>query len=136
MTRFFLTISEAISLLLSAASAAIGGETFVMKMNACRIHDLADVLIQQLSTQPGEVKEVGIRPGEKLHEVLISSHEIPFTHQYSDKYYVILPANAASSLHDHYQHLPMLIMTQYASDHPLMTNDEILHMLQEGGFLN
>ena len=136
MTRFFLTLTEAICLLLSAAEVAIGGETFVMKMNACRIIDLAEVLIQQLSDYPRKVKDVGIRPGEKLHEVLISGYEIPLTYQYSDQYYVILPANAAPSLHRHYQHLPKLSLTQYASDDSLMTHGEILEMLQKGGFLS
>ncbi|MBA2938490.1 polysaccharide biosynthesis protein [Paenibacillus sp. CGMCC 1.16610] len=135
MTRFFLTLPEAIELLLSAAKAAVGGETFVMKMNACLILDLAEVLMEQLSDQPLSVKDVGIRPGEKLHEVLISSHEIPFTYQYNEKYFVILPANATPSLYDHYSHLPKTTFTQYASNDSLMTSQEILQMLLKGGFL-
>ncbi|MBD0381591.1 polysaccharide biosynthesis protein [Paenibacillus sedimenti] len=135
MTRFFLTLSEAIDLLLKAAQAAIGGETFVMKMNACRICDLAEVLIRQLSNQKRIVKEVGIRPGEKLHEVLISGHEIPFSYRYNEKYFVILPSNAAPALYNHYNHLPKSTLTQYASNDSLMTLDEIQDMLEKGGFL-
>ncbi|NOV04267.1 polysaccharide biosynthesis protein [Paenibacillus planticolens] len=135
MTRFFLTLPEAIGLLLSAAKAAVGGETFVMKMNACRILDLAQVMMKQLSDQPLPVRDVGIRPGEKLHEVLISTHEIPFTYQYDEKYFVILPANAASSLYNFYSHLPKSTFTQYASNDSLMTSEEILEMLLKGGFL-
>lgn len=135
MTRFFLTLPEAIELLLNAAKAAIGGETFVMKMNACLILDLAEVLMEQLSDQPLAVKDVGIRPGEKLHEVLISSHEIPYTYQYNEKYFVILPGNATPSLYEHYRHLPKSTFTQYASNDSLMTSEEILEMLLKGGFL-
>lgn len=70
MTRFFLTLPEAIELLLSAAKAAVGGETFVMKMNACLILDLAEVLMEQLSDQPLSVKDVGIRPGRSCMKCL------------------------------------------------------------------
>ncbi|MGG1551501.1 polysaccharide biosynthesis protein [Paenibacillus ferrarius] len=136
MTRFFLTLSEAIGLLLRAAKAAIGGETFVMKMNACGILDLAEVLMEQLSDRPFTVRDVGIRPGEKLHEVLISAHEVPFTYQYNETYYVILPANAAHTLTRHYSHLPKADFTQYASNDSLMTKSDILEMLQKGGFLS
>ncbi|WP_171253108.1 polysaccharide biosynthesis protein, partial [Acinetobacter baumannii] len=87
MTRFFLTVGDAIELLLQAAQAAIGGETFVMKMNACRIEDLAHVMITSLADLPLTVREVGIRPGEKLHEVLVSSYEAPHTYVYNDKYF-------------------------------------------------
>ncbi|MDD9269947.1 polysaccharide biosynthesis protein [Paenibacillus sp. GCM10023248] len=135
MTRFFLTLPEAIDLLLSAARAAIGGETFVMKMNACRITDITNVLIERLSTKRLAIREVGIRPGEKLHEVLISEHEAPYTFQYSDKYFVILPSNADPDLYNHYSHLPKTMITEYASNDLLMNADEIREMLEQGGFL-
>jgi UDP-N-acetylglucosamine 4,6-dehydratase/5-epimerase len=135
MTRFFLTLSEAIDLLLKAATAAIGGETFVMKMNACRITDVAEVLVHRLANQPLTVKEIGIRPGEKLHEVLVSEHEIPYTYQYNDQYYVILPSHSSPALHNQYEHLPKASFAQYASNDSLMTLKEINAMLEKGGFL-
>lgn len=135
MTRFFHTLSEAIDLTLSAARAAIGGETFVMKMNACRITDIIDLLIAQVSSNNLTVREVGIRPGEKLHEILISEHEIPYTYQYSDKYFVILPSNSDPALYDHYNHLPKTMIKQYASNDLLMNSAEVQEMLEKGGFL-
>ncbi|MNI42275.1 UDP-N-acetylglucosamine 4,6-dehydratase [compost metagenome] len=136
MTRFFLTLSEAIDLLLYAARVTIGGETFVMKMNACRIIDVANVLMTNLTDRPLAVKEVGIRPGEKVHEVLVSEHESPYTYQYNEQYYVILPSNASVTLTNQYKDLPKSTFVQYASNDTLMTPLEIENMLKQGGFLS
>lgn len=135
MTRFFLTLPEAIDLLLNAAKAAIGGETFVMKMNACRISDVANVMKARLSKKELKVKDVGIRPGEKLHEVLVSRHESPFTYRYNEQYFVILPSNASPELYSHYSHLPKTGIIEYASNDKLMNDSEIEAMLESGGFL-
>jgi UDP-N-acetylglucosamine 4,6-dehydratase/5-epimerase len=72
MTRFFLTLEEAILLLFKAADS-IGGETFVMNMPACYIRDVAEVLMDQYGQV--DVKEIGSKPGEKLDEMLISKHD-------------------------------------------------------------
>lgn len=135
MTRFFLTISEAIDLLLRAAIDAIGGETFVMKMKACRIVELAEVLSKQLSSKPVQMKEIGIRPGEKLHEVLVSSYESPYTYQYNHHYYIIIPAHATPELHRHYDQLQKATFKSYASNSELMSQKEIEEMLRQGGFI-
>lgn len=63
MTRFFLTRTEAIHLLLKAAEAAVGGETFVMKMKACKMTDLASVMLEQAGRPSFDYKVTGIRPG-------------------------------------------------------------------------
>jgi UDP-N-acetylglucosamine 4,6-dehydratase/5-epimerase len=73
MTRFFLTLEEAIGLLFKAAEDSIGGETFVMNMPACRILDVAKVLMDHYGKV--DLVEMGAKPGEKLDEMLISQHE-------------------------------------------------------------
>jgi UDP-N-acetylglucosamine 4,6-dehydratase len=136
MTRFFLTISEAISLLLKAAQESIGGETFVMKMKACRIIDLAKVLGKNLTNRSITFKEIGIRPGEKLHEVLVSSYESPHTYQYTEQYFVILPSYLSHEPYKKYSDLPRVKFEKYASSQTLMGQQEIEDMLREGGFLD
>jgi FlaA1/EpsC-like NDP-sugar epimerase len=89
MTRFFLTLEEAIELLFKAAEDSIGGETFVMNMPACYITEIAEILMEQHG--PVEIKEIGGRPGEKLDEMLISKHESPLAYYYDENYFVILP---------------------------------------------
>ncbi len=135
MTRFFLTVSQAIDLLLKAAEESIGGETFVMKMLSCRIVDLAEVLINNSNDKNIKIEDIGIRPGEKLHEVLVSYYESEFTYQHSANYYVILPTHPSPKLYDHYKHLPKVNFLKYESSTNLISFQEIEKLLKQGGFL-
>lgn len=135
MTRFFLTLREAIELLLKAAEVAVGGETFVMKMNACNIYDMALVMRSRLTVLPLPIREVGIRPGEKLHEVLISRYESPRTYHYEERYFVILPQHPPRELLQRYQTSPRVSFREYTSQMDRMSHDEIADMLKKGGFI-
>lgn len=89
MTRFALSIEEAVSLVLSAAEHAIGGEIFVPKIPSIKILDL----IQSIA--PGvEIKTIGIRPGEKMHEEMIGVHDAPNTFEYSSLYKILPSINS------------------------------------------
>jgi len=70
MTRFWITLDQAVDLVLFALDEMTGGEVFIPKIPSMRIGDLADAIAPDL---PKEI--VGIRPGEKLHEVLITADE-------------------------------------------------------------
>lgn len=135
MTRFFLTLQNAINLLLQAAAVAIGGEIFVLKMASCKITDLAMVLAAHYSADPVELVETGIRPGEKLHEVLVSRYEAPTTVQFSDEYYVILPTYPSPELIDAYQSYAPFGQVCYESSTNLMSTPDLRRILQDGGFL-
>ncbi|MNN59229.1 UDP-N-acetylglucosamine 4,6-dehydratase [compost metagenome] len=135
MTRFFLTLAQAIDLLLKAATTAIGGETFVMKMKACRIIDIAEVLAEHYRGHHVPVKEIGIRPGEKLHEVLVSRYEAPYTLKYSGQYYVILPPGS-KELATHYSAFSPAQFSEYHSNDSLLNKADVAELLKEGGFLN
>jgi len=90
MTRFLMRVQEAIGLVLHATINSFGGEVFVMKMPACKIEDLANVMISRLGDKNTKFDTIGIRPGEKLHEVLVSKYELAST--YLDKdFFIILP---------------------------------------------
>jgi UDP-N-acetylglucosamine 4,6-dehydratase/5-epimerase len=129
MTRFFLTVSEAIDLLLQASELADGGETFVMKMKACRIVDLIKVLEERYATKEININEIGIRPGEKLHEVLVSNFESQNTFKFDEQYYVILPSHASEHLKKKYGHLPKVAFNRYQSNDELMSYSEIEEIL-------
>lgn len=89
MTRFWITIEQAVEFVLSCIPHVRGGEVFVPKIPSMRITDLADALA------PGiERRIVGIRPGEKLHEVLLTEDEARNTYDLGDRY-VILPSGAS-----------------------------------------
>ncbi|WP_379136528.1 polysaccharide biosynthesis protein [Paenibacillus sp. sgz500958] len=135
MTRFFLTLQEAIFLLLKAATTAIGGETFVMKMKACRIIDIAEVLAEHYLPCVPQLKEIGMRAGEKKHEVLISSYESPYTLKYNEQYFVILPSTDQDQLYRHYSNFKKASFVEYHSNDSLVNKSGIKSLLQEGGFL-
>jgi FlaA1/EpsC-like NDP-sugar epimerase len=76
VTRFFMTIEEAVGLVLEAARLAKGGETFVLDMGEpVRIVDLVTNYARQLRLPQAEIRFTGLRPGEKLHEALFSVTE-------------------------------------------------------------
>ena len=92
MTRYFLTLSEAIKLLFQAAEVGIGGETFVMNMPSFYISDLAEVLVEVYGDETTTIREIGIREGEKVDEMLITHDEANSSYVYNNEYYSILPS--------------------------------------------
>jgi len=133
MTRFFLTLHEAIQLLFRAAEDSLGGEIFVMNMPACYIKDVAAVLMQTWGQV--DIKVIGSKPGEKIDEVLISRHEAALSYCYDDQYFVILPESKNEQLLNHYGRLPPLPWQEFSSRSRIMDIDEIGVMLDRGGFL-
>ncbi len=89
MTRFMMSLSESLDLVLYALSDGGGGEIYVRKAPAATMGDLAEVLVE-IFNYKGGVKEIGIRPGEKIHETLVSSEETVRTEDYGE-YYKIMP---------------------------------------------
>jgi UDP-N-acetylglucosamine 4,6-dehydratase/5-epimerase len=135
MTRFFLTIEDAIKLLFKATYESRGGEIFVMKMPTCKIIDLAEVLIESSGVQNVKIREQGIRPGEKLHEILFSEYESQSTVYYDKEYFVILPAIKIKGLHERYENFQPVTLKNYNSGEDVMTKAEIKAMLIKGGFI-
>lgn len=87
MTRFLLSLDQAVDVIFSALGGAQRGETYIPRVPAARVLDVAAALIGQ---RPIEVKVTGIRPGEKVHEILVSEEEAFRTYPRGD-YYVITP---------------------------------------------
>lgn len=133
MTRFFLTLEEAINLLFKASIDCIGGETFVMNMPACYIKDLAEVLMQHYGKV--DILETGIRPGEKLDETLISHHESNLSFCYDDNYFLTLPVNYNQNLSIRYQGLKPFPFKEFSSKTKILNKSEIKEMLKKGNFL-
>ncbi|BFH60961.1 polysaccharide biosynthesis protein [Paenibacillus azoreducens] len=135
MTRFFLTLRDAIKLLFKAVEESYGGEIFVMTMPACRIVDLAEVLIEASGKDNVSIVESGIRPGEKIHEILMSDYESMTTVVYDEEYLVILPTLHMPELKEHYSRYEPVSFSSFSSNHHLMSKEEIKKILQRGGFL-
>lgn len=96
MTRFIMSIPKAVDLILTAGRMARGGEIFILKMPAIRIHDLAEVMVEEFGPHAGAEAEcprvvtVGRRVGERIHEELMTSDEAAHAYE-SDNLFLILP---------------------------------------------
>lgn len=135
MTRFFLTLQEAIGLVFKVCGDSLGGEIFVMTMPTCQIIDLAQVLAEALGKKEIDIVELGVRPGEKIHEILLTDFESESTIIYDEQYLVILPTLDIPGLKPHYARYPKVQMGSFSSMHSLMTKEEIKALLSKGGFL-
>ena len=85
MTRFWISMEQGVELVIKALEESQGGETFISKIPSFKITDLAEAML------PGcDMPEVGIREGEKLHEIMITREDSLHTYEY-DKHYIIYP---------------------------------------------
>ena len=86
MTRFVITQEDAVKIVWHAMADSVGGETYVKKNPSVNIVDVARAIAPE-----AELTNIGIRPGEKLHEEMISREDARYTYEFDD-YYKILPA--------------------------------------------
>lgn len=85
MTRFWISLTQGVELVIKALEEAKGGETFISKIPSFKITDLAQAML------PGcEMPEVGIREGEKLHEIMVTVEDSMTTYEY-DKHFIVYP---------------------------------------------
>lgn len=85
MTRFWISLEEGVKLVIKALEESRGGETFISKIPSFKITDLAQAML------PGcEMPEVGIREGEKLHEIMITTEDSLHTYEY-EKHFIVYP---------------------------------------------
>lgn len=85
MTRFMITLEQAVELVWHAFDDMVGGEIYVKKIPSMRVADIARVVAPEAQHQI-----IGIRPGEKLHEQMVGLEDAPYTYEY-DSYFKILP---------------------------------------------
>ena len=140
MTRFIMSISEAVRLVIDSHIHARGGEVFITKMPVLRIKDLAEVMIEILAPKFGhdpeqiEIKIIGAKPGEKLYEELMSGEETRRAMELK-KYFVVLPAFRSIYKKIEYSYEDMVsnqVDRPYISEQEsFMTQNEIKAVLEE-----
>ncbi len=85
MTRFWISLEQGVELVIKALREARGGETFISKIPSFKITDLAQAIL------PGcEMPEVGIREGEKLHEIMVTREDAAMTYEY-EEHFIVYP---------------------------------------------
>jgi len=123
MTRFLLSLDDAVDTVFAAAREALPGETYIPRVPSARLVNVAQALIGDM---PIEVKIVGIRPGEKIHEILVSEEEAHRTIE-RDRHYVILPM--LPELQDRRNRLAVLVK-EFSSAENVMSLDETIQLLK------
>ncbi len=97
MTRFWITLDQAVDLVMLGLEKMYGGEIFIPKIPSMKMKDFLKALAPEC-----KIKIIGIRPGEKLHEIMVTPEESRHTKEYPT-YYVILPEYDWWTGHDHHK---------------------------------
>lgn len=136
MTRYLMSTSEAIGLVFEAVLSSKGGELFVMRMPSTKVSNIANVMIKLFGNKDTKQKIIGIRPGEKIHEVLVSKNESPRTKIFNEKYYVILPQYPCKELELKYKNLKPIEYEEFSSRNARRLNDkEFISILKNESWL-
>ena len=124
MTRFLLTLDQAVDTVFEAMQFAEAGETYIPKIKAALIVDIVNALVGKKKI---EVKETGVRPGEKLHEVLVSQEEALRTISRGDYFAIksILPEVSKPVSPESFE------FDELSSEHFLMTSKEVQTFLDK-----
>lgn len=85
MTRFWISLEQGVELVIKALEESKGGETFISKIPSFRITDLAKAMLPEC-----KMPEVGIREGEKLHEIMVTREDSLHTYEY-EKHFIVYP---------------------------------------------
>jgi len=123
MTRFLLSLDQAVDLIFDAVRNGNRGETFVPRVPAALMTDVAAVLI---GARKVKTEVTGVRPGEKTHEIMVSEEEV-FRTESRGNSYVILPA--LPELREGHELKPALT-DEYSSQHGLMNRQELEEYLR------
>ena len=84
MTRFWMTLDESVKFVTNSLSLMTGGEIFIPKIPSFKIYDLAKAI-----SPINKIKIIGIRPGEKLHEEMVSQSDGPNTLEFKNHFVII-----------------------------------------------
>jgi UDP-N-acetylglucosamine 4,6-dehydratase/5-epimerase len=137
MTRFVISMDDAVKLVTKSVEIAHGGEVFILKMPAVRIGTLAEAMIEGLSQDYGyepvhvQIKNIGIKAGEKMHEDLMTEEELTRSIE-TDEFVIILPQ--IKELYDimrpKYSNTPNAGTTSFSSkDARILSKQEIKELL-------
>jgi UDP-glucose 4-epimerase len=128
MTRFMLGLDEAVDTIFAAVRDARNGETYVPRIRSARVVDIAAALIDK---RPIKTKITGIRPGEKLHEVLVSEEECGRTLTRGNYYVVRSSLPELGGLNPDEPSLDR----EFSSAEHLMTLDDVRKMMTDADLI-
>ena len=136
MTRFSITMNEALDFILNATKIAKGSEIFIPKLKAYTINDVKNALFELLEKTDEE--NIGIREGEKLNEILINSDEIRYTWEYENMYMILNPSVQQHKPIDEFSNKNKITdMTDYSSGNvEKISKDKMKTIIANSGLLD
>ena len=134
MTRFTITIDDALDFILNSVSESQGSETFIPKLKAYNIMDLKDAIISILGDSPFEI--INIRPGEKMNETLINKTEMDYTIENEKKFILLRPELFASEKLKYHNYTEPNEISEYSSNVvEKLTVNEIKNLILKAGIM-
>lgn len=130
MTRYYLSLSKAISLIFKAEEIALPGEIIVMKMPSCSLQYLAECMKEKYGNEDTKIEIIGIREGEKIDEMLISQHEASRAISIDQDFYAIVPEFSNLPKRSLLEYTKIAIF-EYSSNPTTMDKKEIMNMLNK-----
>jgi UDP-glucose 4-epimerase len=130
MTRFLLSLEDAVDTTFAALQGARPGETYVPVVPGARVVDVARALI---NSRPIEIRTTGVRPGEKFDEILVSEEEVNHTIRRGD-YYVIRPM--LPELQSDQDKLPRALTKEFSSGDFVLDYEGTVNLLRRNGLLD
>jgi len=136
MTRFSITMDEALDFILESTGMAKGSEIFVPKLHSYTITDLRDALFDLIGKK--EEKKIPIRPGEKMHEILINEDEIRYTWELDNKYIIFNPIQEEKEIRKSHPTIKKVTnLKRYSSDlTEKISKENLKNTIKKTGVLN
>jgi len=139
MTRFIISPKEAVNLVFNAIQYGVGGEIFVPQLPSFKITDLIEILKVKYHGK-NKIKLVGIRPGEKIHELMINDSEIPRTYKFKNLYIISSSIQSfQNSIKPLYikngKQVNAKIMSNYSSESAQISKNEVSKIFKNLGLI-
>ncbi len=135
MTRFIISPEQAVELVIDALRYCVGGEVFVPQLPAFKIVDLIEILKEKYKAKNG-IEVIGLRPGEKIHELMINFPEVPRTFKFKNMYVITSCIEKYSNLEhveymDEKNRLKETDMNEYSSKDSVISKDEVKSLFKK-----
>ena len=139
MTRFIISPKQAVDLIFNALKYARGGEIFIPHLPAFKITDLIEILKEKHNLK-NEVKIIGLRPGEKIHELMVNYAEVPRTYKFKELYVITSSIQEYINIKEAEYISKGIKLTEndfyeYSSEHSVISQKEIKLLFEDLGLL-
>ncbi|MEW9123288.1 MAG: SDR family NAD(P)-dependent oxidoreductase [Thermotaleaceae bacterium] len=142
MSRFMMTLTQAAALTIQVAENCLGGEIFILKMPVIKLKDLVEVVIEEVCTKHRidrkeiQIETIGMRPGEKLYEELMTEEESKFAFDLEKMYAVCPVTYETEKFRDFYRTCTPAEIGSYRSHQMApLSRDEVRVLIREEGIL-